>query len=155
VLAPADWPHRWLVPAVAMETTGGLPEAGRAGRLETEDFEGVLADARKARTRPRRPRRLTGLPSAGRVLRAGRGHRLLRGHPEVPHHPGVHPPPADLTGDRTGKQRAEKLLEPAAINVQSVITDRHGMTGRELMDHLIACERDPRALAGLALGKGG
>jgi transposase len=40
----------------------------------------------------------------------------------------------------------------AAIKVSSVLTDLHGM-GRDIMDHLIAGERDPRTLAELARGK--
>ena len=60
----------------------------------------------------------------------------------------------DLTGERTReRQRAEKLLESAAVKISSVLTDLHGMTGRDIMDHLIAGERDPGALAQLARGK--
>ena len=60
----------------------------------------------------------------------------------------------DLTGDRTReKQRAEKLLEAAAIKLSSVLTDLHGVTGRDIMDRLIAGERDPRVLAELARGR--
>jgi transposase len=57
----------------------------------------------------------------------------------------------DLTGERTReKQRAEKLLESAAIKLSSVVTDLHGVTGRDIMDHLIAGQRNPKALAQLA-----
>jgi transposase len=57
----------------------------------------------------------------------------------------------DLTEERTReKQRAEKLLESAAIKLSSVVTDLHGVTGRDIMDHLIAGERDPKVLAQLA-----
>jgi len=57
----------------------------------------------------------------------------------------------DLTAERTReKQRAEKLLESAAIKLSSVVTDLHGVTGRDIMDHLIAGERNPRVLAQLA-----
>jgi hypothetical protein len=57
----------------------------------------------------------------------------------------------DLTAERTReKQRAEKLLESAAIKISSVITDLHGVTGRDIMDHLIAGERNPQVLAQLA-----
>ena len=57
----------------------------------------------------------------------------------------------DLTEERTReKQRAEKLLESAAIKLSSVVTDLHGVTGRDIMDHLIAGERSPRVLAQLA-----
>ena len=59
----------------------------------------------------------------------------------------------DLTGERTReKQRAEKLLESAALKLSSVLTDVHGVTGRDIMGHLIAGERNPRALAELARG---
>ena len=57
----------------------------------------------------------------------------------------------DLTEERTReKQRAEKLLESAAIKLSSVVTGLHGVTGRDIMDHLIAGERNPKVLAQLA-----
>ena len=57
----------------------------------------------------------------------------------------------DLTEERTReKQRAEKLLESAAIKISSVLTDLHGVTGRDIMDQLIAGERNPKVLAQLA-----
>jgi transposase len=60
----------------------------------------------------------------------------------------------DLTAERTReKQRAGKLLESAAVKLSSMVTDLHGVTGRDIMDHLIAGDRDPKALAQLARGK--
>ena len=57
----------------------------------------------------------------------------------------------ELTEERTReKQRTEKLLESAAIKLSSVVSDLHGVTGRDIMDHLIAGQRDPKALAQLA-----
>ena len=57
----------------------------------------------------------------------------------------------DLTEERgREKQRAEKLLESAAVKLSSVVTDLHGVTGRDIMDHLIAGERNPKVLAQLA-----
>jgi len=57
----------------------------------------------------------------------------------------------DLTEERTReKNRVEKLLESAALKVSSVLSDLHGVTGRDIMDHLIAGERDPKVLAQLA-----
>ena len=50
-------------------------------------------------------------------------------------------------------QRAEKLLESAAIKLSTAVTDLHGVTGRDIMDHLIAGERNPKVLAQLARGK--
>jgi transposase len=57
----------------------------------------------------------------------------------------------DLTGERTrDKQRVEKLPEDAALKISWVLTGLHGMTGRDIMDHLIAGERNPEVLARLA-----
>jgi transposase len=57
----------------------------------------------------------------------------------------------ELTEERTReKQRAEKLLESAAIKISSVLTDLHGVTGRDIMDHLIAGQCGPKVLAQLA-----
>ena len=51
----------------------------------------------------------------------------------------------DLTDERTRERnRTEKLLESAAIKLSSVITDLHGVTGRDIMDHLIAGNATPR-----------
>ena len=121
-------------------------------RLEAEGFECVLADARQAKNLPGRPKRD---PSDSRWLAAcfERGavtgcfvatpeFRLIREHTRYRR---------DLTGERTReKQRAEKLLESAAVKLSSVVTDLHAVTGRDIMDHLIAGERNPRALAQLA-----
>jgi transposase len=54
----------------------------------------------------------------------------------------------DLAEERARqKQRAEKLLESAALKLSSVLTDLHGVTGRDIMNHLIAGERGPKVLA--------
>jgi transposase len=60
----------------------------------------------------------------------------------------------DLVGDRTRvKQRVEKLLEDSLVKISSVLTDIHGVSGRAIIEALIAGERDPKVLAGLAKGK--
>jgi len=60
----------------------------------------------------------------------------------------------DLVEDRTRhKQRIEKLLEDSLIKLSTVATDIFGKSGRAMLDALIAGERDPEALAELALGK--
>ncbi len=151
VLALADWLRCWQVPAVVMEATGDYWK-GPFYRLEAEGFECVLADARQVKNLPGRPKRD---PSDSRWLAAcfERGavtscfvatpeFRVIRLHTRYRR---------DLTGERTReKQHAEKLLESAAIKLSSVVTDLHGVTGRDIMDHLIAGERDPRVLAQLA-----
>jgi transposase len=121
-------------------------------RLEAEGFECVLADARQVKHLPGRPKRD---PSDSRWLAAcfERGavtacfvateeFRVIRLHTRYRR---------DLTGERTReKQRAEKLLESAAVKLSSVVTDLHGVTGRDIMDHLISGERSPKVLAQLA-----
>jgi transposase len=151
VLALADWLRCWQVPAVVMEATGGYWK-GPFYRLEAEGSGCVLADARQVRHLPGRPKRD---PSDSRWLAAcfERGavtscfvatpeFRVIRLHTRYRR---------DLTGERTReKQRAEKLLESAAIKLSSVVTDLHGATGRDIMDHLIAGQRNPKVLAQLA-----
>jgi transposase len=151
VLALADWLRSWQVPAAVMEATGDYWK-GPFYRLEAEGFECVLADAKQVKNLPGRPKRD---PSDSRWLAAcfERGavtsclvatpeFRVIRLHTRYRR---------DLTEERTReKQRAEKLLESAAIKLSSVVTDLHGVTGRDIMDHLIAGERDPKILAQLA-----
>jgi transposase len=51
------------------------------------------------------------------------------------------------------KQRVEKLLEDAQIKLTSVISDVFGVSGRAMLEALIAGQRNPKALAGLARGR--
>ena len=154
VLAAADWLRCWQVPAVVMEATGDYWKPVFY-RLEAEGLECVLADAKQVRNLPGRPKRD---PSDSRWLAVcfERGavtscfvatpeFRVIREHTRYRR---------DLTGERTReKQRAEKLLESAALKLSAVLTDMHGVTGRDIMDHLIAGERSPKVLAGLARGR--
>ena len=48
------------------------------------------------------------------------------------------------------KNRAEKLLEDACIKLSVVASDIHGVSGRAMMNAIIAGERDPRKLASMA-----
>jgi transposase len=145
VLALADWLRCWQVPAVVMEATGDYWK-GPFYRLEAEGLECVLADAKQVKNLPGRPKRD---PSDSRWLAAcferGAVTACFVATPEFRINR------RDLTEERTReKQRAEKLLESAAIKISSVLTDLHGVTGRDIMDHLIAGQRDPKVLAQLA-----
>ena len=109
----------------------------------------MLADARQVKNLPGRPKRD---PADSRWLAAcfERGavrscfvpepeFRLIRLHTRYRR---------DLLEERArDKNRAEKLLESAAIKLSSVLSDLHGVTGRDIMDHLIAGERNPKVLA--------
>ncbi len=58
-----------------------------------------------------------------------------------------------LVQERTReKQRAEKLLEDTQIKLSAVISDIFGASGRAMLEALIAGQRDPWILAGLARG---
>jgi len=50
------------------------------------------------------------------------------------------------------KQRAEKLLEDAQIKLSAVISDIFGKSGRDMLEALIAGQRDPYVLAQMARG---
>jgi transposase len=154
VLRLADWLRCWQVPAVVMEATGDYWKPVFC-RLEAESFECVLADAKQVRNLPGRPKRdksdsrwLAVCFERGAVAScfvATPEFRVIREHTRYRR---------DLTGERTReKQRAEKLLESAAVKLSSVLTDVHGVTGRDVMGRLIAGERDPKALARLARGR--
>ncbi len=115
----------------------------------------MLADAKQVKHLPGRPKRD---PADSRWLAAcsGRGairpcfvatpeFRVIRLHTRYRR---------DLTEERTReKQRAEKLLESAALKVSSVLSGLHGMTGQDIMGRLIGGERNPKVLAQLARGK--
>ena len=59
---------------------------------------------------------------------------------------------ADLVHDRTRYwARMEKLLERALIKISDVMSELNCVSGRAMIEALIAGERSPRVLAGLAL----
>jgi transposase len=148
VLELADWMRCWQVPAVVMEATSDYWKPVLF-RLEAEGFECVLADARQVKNLPGRPKRDT-TDSQWLACCFERGSvfpcfvatpefRIIRLHTRRRR---------DLTDERSReKQRAEKLLEDAALKLSSVLTDLHGVTGRDIMDRLIAGQRDPKTLA--------
>jgi transposase len=58
-----------------------------------------------------------------------------------------------LTEERSReKQRLLKVLEAAGIKLDNVASDTFGVSGRLMLDALVAGERDPVVLAGLARG---
>jgi transposase len=133
-----------------------LPDwKGPSCRLEAEGFECVLADAKQVKNLPGRPKRdssdsswLAACFERGAVRSCfvpDPEFRVIRLHTRYRR---------DLIEERTReKNRTEKLLESAAVKLSSVVTDLHGVTGRDIMGHLIAGERGPKALAQLARGR--
>jgi transposase len=119
--------------------------------LEDAGFEVMLVNARQVKNLPGRK---SDVSDAAWLAQLG-AHGLVRGS-------FVPPEPIrqlrDLTRTRTSVtrergreiQRLEKLLEDAGIKLSSVASDITGVSGRAMLEALMAGQRDPAALADLA-----
>ena len=154
LLALADWLRAWQVTKIGMEATGDYWKPVYF-LLERQGFSCELYHAGQVKALPGRPK-TDKLDSAWLAKITERGSlassfvppepiRRLRTHTRYRRH---------LTQARTAEmQRVEKLLEDAHLKLSSVITEVHGVSGRAMLDAIIAGERSPRALAQLARGK--
>ncbi|MGH8988927.1 MAG: IS110 family transposase [Acidimicrobiales bacterium] len=150
VLALRDHLVAAEVTLVVMEATGDYWKPFYY-LLEDGPFELMLVNPRHAKNLPGRK---SDVSDAVWLADLG-AHGLVRGS-------FVPPEPIrqlrDLTRTRTaitrerGReiQRLEKLLEDAGIKLSSVASDISGVSGRAMLDALIAGERDPAVLADLA-----
>jgi transposase len=152
LLGLGDWLAALGVTRVVMEATS---DYWRAPFYLLEDrFQTWLVNAKDVKHLPGRPK--TDRLDAVWLCKVAE-RQMLR--------PSFVPPPAirevrdltryrvDLIAARTAeKQRVEKLLEDALIKLSVVVSDLFGVSGRAMMAALIAGERDPAALAGLARG---
>jgi transposase len=141
------------VTCVVMEATGDYWKPFYY-LLEDGPFEIVLANARQVRNMPGRK---TDVNDATWLAELG-AHGLVRSS-------FVPPAPIrrlrDLTRSRTAlarqrgqiAQRIEKILEDAGIKLSSVASDILGVSGRAMLDALVAGQRDPGALTDLARGR--
>jgi transposase len=153
LLALADWLRCWQVTKVGMESTGDYWKPVYF-LLEREGLDCVLYHAAQVKALPGRPK-TDKLDSVWLAKITERGAlpgsfvppeeiRRLRTHTRYRRH---------LTQARTAeKQRVEKLLEDAHLKLSSVISDIHGVSGREMLDAIAAGERNPQMLAQLARG---
>ncbi|WBB64825.1 IS110 family transposase [Micromonospora sp. WMMD812] len=154
LLQMADWFRIWGVTRVVMESTSDYWK-GAYYLLEAEGFECWLVNARDVKNVPGRAK-TDKLDVVWLAKVAERG--MCR--PSL-----VQPRPIrelrnltryrrSLIRDRTREmQRAEKLLEDAQIKLSSVVSELFGVTGRLILDALVAGQRDPRVLAQLAKGR--
>jgi transposase len=138
------------VTCVVMEATGDYWKPFYY-LLEDAGFDLVLVNARHVKNLPGRK---TDVADATWLAQLG-AHGLVRGS-------FVPPEPIrqlrDLTRARTAitrersreVQRLEKLLEDAGIKLSAVASDILGVSGRAMLEALIAGDRDPVALAELA-----
>src|SRR5262249_26240336 len=122
--------------------------------LEAEGFTCWLLNATHVKHLPGRPKtdRLDAVWLA-KVVERGRCRPSL-GHPK-PHRQlrDVVRYRRSLIRDQTReKQRLEKFLEDAQIKLTSVISDLHGVSGRQMLQAMIDGERNPKILAQMAHG---
>lgn len=138
------------VTCVVMEATGDYWKPFYY-LLEDAGFEVLLVNARQVRNLPGRKSDVSDATWLAQLA----AHGLVRGS-------FVPPEPIrqlrDLTRARTaitrerGReiQRLEKLLEDAGIKLSSVASEITGVSGRAMLEAMIAGERDPQLLANLA-----
>ena len=124
-----DWLVDQGVTHVAMEATGCTGSPGPQDRRERQRMAGPVA-----RVRP-----------AARQFHPAQGDRRDPGADPLPQedHPGPHP----------GTATVVKVLEDAGIKIDSVASSISTRSARDMIEVLIAGQRDPRVLAGLARGR--
>ncbi|MFZ5850702.1 MAG: IS110 family transposase [Actinomycetota bacterium] len=151
--ALADWLGCWQVSKVGMEATGDYWKPVLF-LLESRGFACELYNAGQVKALPGRPKTdrvdsiwLAKIVERGMVRSSfvpPEPIRRLRTHTRYRR---------VLTQARTAeKQRVAKLLEDGHLKLSSVISDIHGVSGRDMLDAIAAGCRDPNVLAGLARG---
>src|SRR6266700_3688121 len=153
LLALADWLRCWQVEKAGMESTGDYWKPVYF-LLEREGFDCTLYQASQVKALPGRPK-TDKLDSAWLAKVTERGSlagsfvppeeiRRLRTHTRYRR---------KLVQMRTAqKERCEKLLEDAHLKLSSVISDIHGVSGRDMLGAIAAGERNPKVLADKARG---
>jgi transposase len=153
LLALADWLRSWGVTKAGMEATGDYWKPVYF-TLESHGFDCELYHAAQVKALPGRPKtdradavwlaRITERGSLPSSFVPPEPIRRLRTHTRYRRH---------LTQARTAeKQRVEKLLEDGHLKLSSVISDIHGVSGRAMLEAIIAGEHRPAVLAQLARG---
>jgi transposase len=149
-----DWLVEHRVALVVMEATGVFWKPVWIVLEDAAGFELKLVNARHVKQVPGRKTDVGDAAWLARLAEVG----LLRGS-FVP--PREIRELRDLTRykkrliqDRTREgQRVEKVLEDTGIKMQAVASKTLGVSGRAMLDALIAGERDPEVLADLAQGR--
>jgi transposase len=152
ILELADWIRDEQIQLVVMEATGGYWKP--VFYLLEDEVECWLLDARQVKHLPGRPK----TDREDSIWLAKVAERGMAKPSFVPPKPirqlrDLTRYRRSLTQDRTrNKQRLEKVLEDAQIKLSSVITDIHGVSGREMIEALIGGQRDAKVLAQMARG---
>jgi len=151
LLEMAVWFRHWGVQRVVMESTSTYWK-GAYYLLEAEGFECWLVNAREVKNVPGRAK--TDRADAvwlARVAERGMCRPSLVHPPEIRRLRDLTRYRRALVQDRTREQqRVEKLLEDAQIKISAVLSNVHGVSGRAMMEALIAGQRNPHTLAKLA-----
>ena len=152
LLALSDWLSERQVTIVAMEATGVYWKP--VWHILEGSFELVLANAMHIKNVPGRKTDVNDAMWIADLL----AHGLIR---------GSFVPPSSIqelrTLTRTRKQlvrektqhvqRIQKTLEDANLKIASVVADIMGMSGRAMLDALVAGETDPEKLVALTRGR--
>ena len=153
LLALADWLRCWQVEKAGMESTSDYWKPVYF-LLEREGFDCTLYQASQVKALPGRPK-TDKLDSAWLARITERGSLA-----------GSFVPPEDIRRLRTHtryrrklvqmrtaqKERCEKLLEDGHLKLSSVISDIHGVSGRDMLGAIAAGEHNPKVLADKARG---
>ena len=152
LLALSDWLGGLGVTHVAMESTGVFWKP--IFNILEARFEILLVNARHIKQVPGRKTDVKDCEWIGDLLRhgllkasfiPGRPQRELR---DLTRHR------AQLTGEHTRvANRIQKILEDANIKLGSVATDVLGVSGRQIIQALLADQQSPQQMAELALGR--
>jgi transposase len=154
LLQLADWLRCQQVQVAAMEATSSYWKPVFY-LLEAEGFECWLLNARHVKNVPGRPKtdKLDAVWLAKVVERGMCRPSLVQPKP-IRRLRDVTRYRRSLIREQTReKLRLEKVLEDAQIKLDAVISDLHGVSGRKMLDALIAGQRDPHVLADLAHGR--
>jgi transposase len=148
-----DWLRGWGVTKIGMEGTGDYWKPVFF-LLESRGLDCELYNAAQVKALPGRPKTdradsiwLAKIVERGMISSSfvpPEPIRRLRTRTRYRRH---------LTQARTAeKQRVEKLLEDGHLKLSSVISDIHGVSGRDMLSAIAAGQHDPKALAQLARG---
>jgi transposase len=152
LLELADWLRSGQVTAVAMESTGVYWKP--VFNILESEFEVLLVNARHIKYVPGRKSDVSDAQWIGELLQ----HGLLKASyiPERPQRDL-----RDLIRYRTSLiqervreiNRVQKVLEDANVKLASVASKVMGVSGRQMLEAIIAGNEDPEALAELAKGR--
>jgi transposase len=153
LLALADWLRTWQVERTGMESTSDYWKPVLF-LLEREGLDCLLYHASQVKALPGRPKtdkldsvwlaKITEQGSLAGSFVPPEEIRRLRTHTRYRR---------KLVQVRTAqKERCEKLLEDGHLKLSSVISDIHGVSGRDMLRAIAAGERNPKVLADKARG---